>query len=92
MSITCDELNDQIDHAGVLELDQIELDEACWLLVDGDCSVEVQIELDNDDNACVSFVKLYYEDEIDEGNGTQVYESVALCSSDSCTTGDEGIQ
>ena len=92
MSVTCDELNDQIDHDGALELGQIELDEPCWLLVDGDCSVEVQIELDHDDNDCISFVKLYYEDENEEGNETLVYESIALCSTDSCVTGDGGIQ
>ena len=92
MSITCDELSDQIDQDGALELGEVELDEPCWLLVDGDCSVEVQIELDNDDDACFSFVKLYYEADNDEGNATQIFESVALCSSDSCFTENRGIK
>ena len=89
MSTTCDDIQDLIDQDGFLELEEVDLDEPCYIEIDGDCSIAMQINYEQSSDDCDSFIKLYYQDENSDG---EIRESVELCSPDSCSTNENGIE
>ena len=89
MSTTCEDIQDLIDQDGFLELEEIYLDEPCYIEIYGDCSIAMQIIYEKTSDDCDSFVKFYYQD---ENINNEIKESVELCLPDSCSTNENGIE
>ena len=65
------------------------LNEPCYLEIDADCSISIDLEIDNED--CSSFLKFYYQT-FDENDEAQIFESVEICNADSCSGLENGLR
>ena len=67
----------------------IKLDEPCYLEIDADCSISIDLQIENED--CSSFLKFYYQT-FDDNDEPQIFESVEMCKADSCTDLENGLR
>ena len=67
----------------------LKLDEPCYLEIDADCSISIDLDIQNE--GCSSFLKFYYQT-FDENDEAQIFESIEICNTDSCPDLENGLR